>query len=152
MNNVSISWYDVDECPWGETVEPFVQSVLQKREYHNWDVAVVFCTDAFMQTLNKHYRQIDAPTDILSFEQADEYYEGTEVRFNAGDMIISLDSLKQNAQTFCVSVNEELKRLLIHGVLHLGGMDHSDNNPEQPMLQLQEQILGSYHDTVIYWE
>ncbi len=152
MNNVSISWYDIDECIWSGTVEPFIQSVLQVRGHTNWDVAVVFCTDTFIHELNKKYRGIDAPTDILSFEQADEYYEGDERRFNAGDMIISLDSLKKNADTFTVPINEELKRLLIHGILHLSGMDHSDNSPDQPMLQLQEKILGTYTDTVIYWE
>ena len=63
-----------------------------------------------------------------------------------------LDSLKSNAETFHVSVNEELKRLLIHGTLHLSGMDHSDNSPQQEMLQLQEKILGEYESTIVYQE
>ena len=49
-------------------------------------------------------------------------------------------------------MNEELKRLLIHGILHLSGMDHSDNDPQQEMLQLQEKILKEYNNTVIYQE
>jgi len=59
----------------------------------------------------------------------------------AGDIVISIDTLFRNADEFNVAVDEELKRLLIHGILHLSGMDHSDNSPEQEMLKLQESIL-----------
>ena len=58
-----------------------------------------------------------------------------------GDMVISLDSLKRNADYFSVSEDEELYRLLIHGVLHLLGEDHSTNEPSEPMLKKQEQLL-----------
>ena len=69
--------------------------------------------------------------------------EGTEW-FTAGDIVISLDSLKKNCSDFEVSEDEELKRLLIHGILHLAGYDHSDNSPEQEMLKLQERILATF--------
>lgn len=152
MNNICISWYNVDVQKWSDAVEPFVDSVLTALGHTNWDMSVVFCDDPFIHSLNKNFRRIDAPTDILSFEQADEYYsEQGEKRLNAGDLIISLDSLKANAVLFAVSENEELKRLIIHGILHLSGMDHSDNSPEQAMLQLQERILGTYTGTIIYW-
>ncbi|MDY4609289.1 MAG: rRNA maturation RNase YbeY [Sphaerochaetaceae bacterium] len=58
-----------------------------------------------------------------------------------GDMVISLDSLKRNADYFSVSEDEELYRLLIHGVLHLLGEDHATNDPSEPMLQKQEGLL-----------
>jgi rRNA maturation RNase YbeY len=60
---------------------------------------------------------------------------------NGGDIIISLHTLGENAEYFGVEEEEELKRLLIHGILHLSGMDHSDNSPEQEMLIYQEKIL-----------
>jgi len=85
--------------------------------------------------------------------QGDEYDdEDGNLRFNAGDIVISLDSLRSNAETFNVTMNEELKRLLIHGILHLSGMDHSDNDPQQEMLQLQEKILKEYSNAVVYQE
>ena len=153
MNTIVISWQDIPEATWGSAVEPFLQTALTQLEHSNWDVSVVFCGDAFIHELNKTYRHIDGPTDVLSFEQGDEYEdEEGELRFNAGDIVISLDSLRANAETFNVTMNEELKRLLLHGILHLSGMDHSDNDPQQPMLQLQEKILGSYQSTVIYQE
>jgi len=153
MNTIGLAWQDIPEPKWGTAVEPFLQAVLAQLAHSNWDVSVVFCNDAFIHELNKTYRHIDSATDVLSFEQGDEYQaEDGSLRFNAGDIVISLDSLRSNAETFNVTMNEELKRLLVHGILHLSGMDHSDNNPEQPMLQLQEKILGSYTDAVIYQE
>ena len=153
MNTIAITWQDIPEPKWGAQILPFLETVLTQLEYTNWDLSVVFCRDAFIHELNKTYRQIDSPTDVLSFEQGDEYddEDGT-LRFNAGDIVISLDSLRSNAETFNVAMNEELKRLLIHGILHLSGMDHSDNDPQQEMLQLQEKILGEYNNTVIYQE
>ena len=153
MNSIAVTWHGICEPAWGTAVEPFMQSVLDRLSHRQWDISLVFCNDAFIHTLNKTYRKIDAPTDVLSFEQGEEYRdEAGQPRFSAGDIVISLDSLKSNAETFHVSVNEELKRLLIHGTLHLSGMDHSDNSPQQEMLQLQEKILGEYESTIVYQE
>ena len=153
MNTIGVAWQDIPEPKWGTAVEPFLQTVLAQLEHSNWDLSVVFCNDAFIHELNKTYRRIDSATDVLSFEQGDEYDdEDGSLRFNAGDIVISLDSLRSNAENFNVTMNEELKRLLVHGILHLSGMDHSDNDPQQPMLQLQEKILGSYTDAIIYQE
>ena len=137
MNTIAITWQDVPEPKWSVQILPFLEAVLTQLEHTNWDLSVVFCRDAFIHELNKTYRHIDLPTDV---------------RFNAGDIVISLDSLRSNAETFNVTMNEELKRLLIHGILHLSGMDHSDNDPQQEMLQLQEKILKEYSSTVIYQE
>jgi len=57
-------------------------------------------------------------------------------------MAVSLETMTANAAYFNVTPDEELKRLLIHGVLHLDGMDHKTNGPAEPMLRLQEEILA----------
>ena len=57
-------------------------------------------------------------------------------------MLICPEVLKRNAETFKVSENEELRRLLIHGVLHLSGDNHQTNDPSEPMLIKQEKILA----------
>lgn len=153
MNNSAILWQDMSEPKWSGLIQPFLETILTQLNHTNWDISVVFCTDAFIHELNKTYRHIDAPTDVLSFAQGDEYNdEDGALRFNAGDIVISLDSLRSNAATFNVSINEELKRLLLHGILHLSGMDHSDNDPNQEMLQLQEKILSLYDSIIIYQE
>ena len=118
------------------------------------EFSVSFVSDAAMQELNKTYRDKDEPTDILSFVQEDdvEDFSWPEVVFEEtgslpqeirvlGDMVISLDTLKRNALSFSVEPDEELHRLLIHGLLHLLGEDHHTNEADEPMLVKQEQLL-----------
>lgn len=151
-NSISVSFND--EPPGSidpVRVENFISEVLNDLNLKNWDISLLFCDDAFIQNLNKQYRDIDSPTDVLSFEQGDEYFDDAgETRFMAGDIVISLDSLRFNAEEFNVEINEELKRLIVHGILHLNGMDHSDNSPEQEMLKFQEELLVQYKNMEIY--
>lgn len=151
-NSISVSFND--EPPGSidpVRVENFISEVLNELNLKNWDISLLFCDDAFIQNLNKQYRDIDSPTDVLSFEQGDEYFDDAgETRFMAGDIVISLDSLRFNAEEFNVDINEELKRLIVHGILHLNGMDHSDNSPEQEMLKFQEELLMQYKNMEIY--
>lgn len=151
-NSISVSFND--EPPGSidpVRVENFISEVLKDLNLKNWDISLLFCDDAFIQNLNKQYRDIDSPTDVLSFEQGDEYFdEAGETRFMAGDIVISLDSLRFNVEEFNVDINEELKRLIVHGILHLNGMDHSDNSPEQEMLKFQEELLMQYKNMEIY--
>ncbi len=151
-NEVSLSFTDEPPgciCP--KEIEEFILTLLEKLKHKNWFVSLLFCNDEFIQNLNKQYRNIDSPTDVLSFEQGDEFFdEQNQKRFNAGDIVISLNRLEFNSKEFSVGMNEELKRLIIHGILHLSGMDHSDNSPEQPMLKLQEELLSQYNGVIIY--
>lgn len=151
-NSISVSFND--EPPGSidpVRVENFISEVLNDLNLKNWDISLLFCDDAFIQNLNKQYRDIDSPTDVLSFEQGDEYFDDAgETRFMAGDIVISLDSLRFNAEEFNVDINEELKRLIVHGILHLNGMDHSDNSPEQEMLKFQEELLVQYKNMEVY--
>jgi probable rRNA maturation factor len=79
---------------------------------------------------------------VLSFEQGDSYRDADgEDRFLAGDIVISLPALARNADDFGITRDEELRRLITHGILHLSGMDHEDNEASRPMLVLQEEIL-----------
>lgn len=135
---------------WEEQVRIFIEKVLLKLGKDRWEISVLFCDDGFIWDLNKEYRKIDNPTDVLSFE-AGEYYsdETGEKWFNAGDIVISVDTLKQNSKEFDVEENEELKRLIVHGILHLSGMDHADNSPEQEMLVFQEEILKDFTGEIL---
>jgi len=138
---------------WIAFVEPFISKVLTRLDIDNWELSVLFCADPFIADLNKKYRNIDGPTDVLSFEQGDEYIDDEDVTwFNAGDIVISLDALKRNAENFSVTMNDELKRLLVHGVLHLDGMDHENNDPSQEMLQFQEHLLAGFVEDTVFKE
>jgi len=156
-NSVFVSVQDEMESPsWLEKIEPYMQQVLSELGYDGEEISVLFCSDAFIQRLNKEYRDIDAPTDVLSFEDGDEYTDGDGKNWRSmGDIIISLDTVPKNAGYFGVSQNEELKRLLIHGLLHLNGYDHGEehiepgSDPENEMLKLQESLLRGFSDIKI---
>ena len=115
------------------------------------DFSVTFVTDSEIQELNKEYREIDAPTDILTFRLDDTpsfpiSFEDEDVDFlnneEMGDIFISLDTMRRNAEEFGVGEEEELSRLLLHGILHLRGLDHKTNDFEkEEMLKEQEEVL-----------
>jgi probable rRNA maturation factor len=142
MNEVEISAEGVGTPAWLEKARDFALAVLARQGKENWDLSILICDDAFIRGLNRQYRDKDESTDVLSFEQGDSYSdpEGRE-RFLAGDIVISLDALARNAEEFGISRDEELRRLITHGILHLSGMDHEDNESTRPMLLLQEEIL-----------
>ena len=115
-----------------------------------WDFSIVLCGDSLIRDLNRKFRELDEPTDILSFEGGGEYSDSAgKSFFCAGELVISLDALSRNAAEFNVSENEELKRLVIHGILHLNGMDHSGSSLGQKMLKIQETILKTLDDVFV---
>ena len=124
------------------------------------EVSVLLCDSNLMQTLNARYRGISAPTDVLSFAQAEEpgtgaapwsgcrdqgtvpAQPGAAPLPSAGDVVIATDVAARQAAARGEPADRELCRLLLHGMLHLAGMDHADPPREhEPMLQLQERTL-----------
>lgn len=138
MNKVSFRAEEVPPPEWIPAAEKFVLAVLETTGRKNWDLSVLFCGNNFIKSLNAQYRNKDEPTDVLSFPLGEKTRGG---RFLAGDIVISLDALKENLSFFGVSADEELRRLLVHGILHLAGGDHATNGTEEPMLKTQEEIL-----------
>ena len=146
---------ELEEPAWIENVEPFMQKAAGLLKFDGEEISVLFCNDEYMKELNSTYRKIDSTTDVLSFEN-DEEYEDEEGKWKCvGDIAISLETLPVNADYFDESKNQELKRLLVHGMLHLNGMDHGEEHleegvePECEMLVLQEKILRELKDEKI---
>lgn len=156
MNRVYVAMQEgVDEPDWFESIEPFVNKVMGELKFDGEEISMLLCNDTYMQELNKTYRNIDSTTDVLSFEN-DEEYEDEEGKWKcAGDIVISLDTLPVNAEYFNESRNDEFKRLIVHGLLHLNGMEHGEEHIEkdvQPvceMLVLQEKVLEKLKDEKI---
>jgi probable rRNA maturation factor len=143
MNQVEINAEDAPP-PWSGRAEDFVLKVLERLGRDRWDVSLFFCGNDYIKRLNARFRNKDESTDVLSFALGNSYADETtgELRFLPGDIVVSLEALAENAGYFQVSEDEELRRLLIHGILHLDGMDHQTNGGAEPMLKLQEQILA----------
>jgi probable rRNA maturation factor len=142
MNNIDISAENIAMPEWEKKAHILVQKVLDKLGCDNWNLSILFCDDAFIQDLNKRFRNKDEATDVLSFPLGETIIEDGEECYEAGDIVISLETLENNSRYFNVSRDEELRRLLIHGILHLKGHDHASNDESEPMLRMQERILA----------
>lgn len=146
-NEIFISLSEVDPPPWIELCRVFCLKALNRIGVTNWEVSLLFCNDAVIRGLNSRFRGYDKATDVLSFPQCEPVVEGNlqvpdSEKWPAGDVVISLDTLQRNAEDNNISEDEELKRLLIHGFLHLKGMDHHEEKSE--MLKIQESILWEF--------
>ena len=138
MNRVNFSVEEVPPPAWEKKAKNFILKVLAFLKKEKWDLSVLFCGNSRIKQLNRHYREKDEPTDVLSFMLG----ETAHGRYLPGDIVISLEALEENAGYFGVTPDEELRRLLVHGILHLCGMDHKTIEDDEPMLQLQEKILA----------
>ncbi|MBR5075349.1 MAG: rRNA maturation RNase YbeY [Bacteroidales bacterium] len=86
------------------------------------DISIIFCSDNYLLDVNKKYLQHDYFTDIITFD----YCEGSVL---SGDLFISVDSVRENASFYGASFEDELNRVIVHGVLHLIGYDdHTDED------------------------
>lgn len=94
------------------------------------EIAYIFCSDEVILETNQHYLQHDFYTDIITFD----YTEGNKI---SGDIFIGMETVTSNAQEYEVPFNEELHRVIIHGILHLCGID--DQTPEQRENMEQEE-------------
>lgn len=84
------------------------------------DISIIFCSDPYILEVNLKYLQHDYFTDIITFD----YCEGNRL---SGDLFISVDSVRENAEYYSVEFEDELNRVIVHGILHLMGYDdHSD--------------------------
>ncbi|MCL2472574.1 MAG: rRNA maturation RNase YbeY [Treponema sp.] len=146
MNHVEFRCEDVPLPPWTKAAGSFVNRVLDALGLKNWELSVLLCGNRYIKSLNGQYRHKDEATDVLSFPLGETTPAG---RYLAGDIVVSLDALEENARFFNVSADEELRRLLIHGILHLTGEDHDTNDPGEPMLKTQEEILSRVAERIL---
>jgi len=98
------------------------------------ELELLLTTDEEIHALNKTYRGKDRPTDVLSF--------GLEDDTNLGQLVISIPRAKEQAVQIGQSLNEELRFLFAHGLLHLLGFDHEDPADEKVMLEKAYKLLG----------
>lgn len=139
MNNIDICYGNIAETSNKEGINNFCLKVLDRLKIKNWEISIVLCDDIVIKDLNLKYRSKNEPTDVLSFTQD---LEPVGDIIYAGDIIVSLETIKHHSKRFDVDIDEELKRVLIHGILHLSGMDHKTNLRDEKMLRIQEDILS----------
>ncbi len=113
------------------------------------EVSVTFVTNERIREINQEYRDKDQPTDVISFaleELGEDEVEiiGGNIPRVLGDIIISIDRAKEQAEEYNHSFSRELGFLALHGFLHLLGYDHIEKVDEKKMFQRQKDILDEY--------
>lgn len=111
-------------------VSHWIKQVAEIKGKRVGTIAYIFCSDDKILEINKQYLNHDYYTDIITFD----YTEGNEI---SGDIFVSLDTVKSNSQKFNTQYEEELCRVLIHGILHLCGFD--DETPEEKALMREKE-------------
>lgn len=135
-----------------EDVLNFAGSYLKLPE--NTEMSVTLMDNEHIHEINKKYRGVDKPTDVISFaieeDDPDEVPiilpedEEFDIPKNIGDIMVSMDKVKEQAEYLGHSEDRELGFLVVHGFLHLNGYDHMKEEDEKKMFGLQREILDSY--------
>ncbi|SLN19279.1 rRNA maturation RNase YbeY [Oceanibacterium hippocampi] len=149
---VSVScetWRDV--LPDGEAIVIRASSAALAEEglaERRLELSVVLADDESVRTLNRHYRGKDKPTNVLSFEgdMRDDGADGTDIGDGdrppllLGDIIVALETILQEAQLQNKSPGDHLSHLVVHGVLHLLGYDH-ENDDDAELMETRERAI-----------
>lgn len=135
-----------DESSW-RSYRSFLEPILKRtlelvNRDENVSVNVVLVNKEAIHTMNRDFRDIDRATDVLSFEDG-----GTEDGlFNMGDIIISVEAIREQSKDYGHSLKREFCFLVAHGYLHLLGFDHQTLEDELEMFGLQKEILHGIAD------
>lgn len=109
----------------------------------NAEISVLLCHNEYIHQLNKQYRHMDRPTDVLSFalnEGDEDGYDGPDTAL-LGDIVISLEKVQEQAEEYGHSFIRELAYLTIHGMLHILGYDHMTQEDKEEMRKEEEFVL-----------
>ncbi len=140
MNRILISKDIYDRKITKKFVKQTSQQILKELQLDNVELSITLTDNESIRQINKQWRKKDRPTDVLSFP-IDEKPPGYRYRI-LGDVIISLPFAKKQAEEIGISYQEEVIRLLTHGILHLLGYDHELCPAEaKKMFDLQDRIV-----------
>ncbi len=125
-------------------LKDFINYASEKLTLKNVMFNVIIIDNDSIHKINKEYRGIDRPTDVITFAlEDDKKIDTPEVRI-LGDIYISYDKVISQAQEYGHSTKRELCFLGVHGLLHLLGYDHMNKKDEEKMFSLQKELLDSY--------
>ena len=151
METYEIIYKDVEKVEtWEEIVKKvfntcFEEEGLQDSKLY---ITVTFTNPENIQSINKEYRDIDKPTDVLSFpmfqkEELDKKIEEKDFQYQdiLGDIVISIPKVEEQAKEYGHSFERELSYMLVHGFYHLMGYDHMEEEDKKEMRTKEENIL-----------
>ena len=145
MRNIGIFNETQEKVENLEVLEPLLTYALEVENVDNLEFNVIIINNEEIHKINKEYRGIDRPTDVISFALEDYKDIKYENDYRVlGDIYISIDKVKEQAKEYGHSEKRELAFLAVHGLLHLLGYDHMEKEYEKVMFSRQELILDGY--------
>ena len=137
-------------------VQRCARRVLELEGAAPCEVSVLLTGDDEIHELNREWRGVDAPTDVLSFAQDEEEqfpaFPGEETLPPLGDVVVSLETIARQAQGLGVRPEECLAHALVHGVLHLLGHDHAEDEEREAMRACEARALESLGYRPVLWD
>ena len=118
--------------------EDWISRIIESEGFDEGEINYIFCDDEYLHKINVEYLDHDTLTDIISFD----YTVGNLIQ---GDIFVSVERVKDNANDFNVSFDEELKRVLSHGVLHYCGYKDKSPKDEALMRSKEEEKMQMFH-------
>ena len=143
MNNIEIFNETNNEIKELEKVKEVLIYATEKEKLKNIEFNVIIVDNNYIHNLNKTYRNIDRETDVITFALDDEDKVKTEGDIDIlGDIYISIDKAKEQAEEYGHTFLREITFLAVHGFYHLLGYDHMNEEEEKVMFQKQEEVLN----------
>ena len=118
--------------------EDWISRIIESEGFDEGEINYIFCDDEYLHKINVEYLDHDTLTDIISFD----YTVGNLIQ---GDIFVSVERVKDNANDFNVSFEEELKRVLSHGVLHYCGYKDKSPKDEALMRSKEDEKIQMFH-------
>lgn len=144
INEIGIfNQLDEDLEEYEQELKTLLNFVLEKEKLENVEFNVILVDNETIHEINKTYRGIDRPTDVISFALEDTKTITLPVRL-LGDIYISIPKAREQSEDYGHSFKREISFLAVHGLLHLLGYDHMEEKDEQVMFKKQEDILTEY--------
>jgi probable rRNA maturation factor len=141
MNQIEIVNLLNEEIKELEDVKNVINIAIKNQKLDNLEFNIIIVDNNYIHKLNRDYRNIDRPTDVITFALED--YEDIKLEHRMlGDIYISLDKARSQAEEYGHSFKREICFLAVHGFLHLLGYDHMTKEDEEEMFSLQELILN----------
>lgn len=150
---IEIYYEDIETMEEEKLIQTVVETVLEEEKIRkNLDVSVTLTNNENIRKINAEHRNIDKATDVLSFPMFDRSeIEGlrkeSETEDILGDIIVSVEKVREQAEEYGHSFERELAYLVTHGMLHLLGYDHMIEEEKQVMRKREEEILGKLNLT-----
>lgn len=121
-----------------EQIRNWIGEVIASEEKSEGEISYIFCDDAYLHQLNVDYLSHNTLTDIISFD----YCLGNQIN---GDIFISVERVQENANEFSTTFDEELKRVIIHGILHYCGYKDKSETDQAEMTNKENEKIQMFH-------